>query len=58
MGISKKTSISSLVTVFLISTLLSGCASKQAQCDDLLNALSYGAWSQSDSDWYDANCRG
>jgi len=58
MGISKKRSISSLIAVFVISTLISGCTSKQAQCDELLNALSYGTWSESDSDWYDANCRG
>jgi hypothetical protein len=58
MGISKRRSISSLIAVFVISTLLSGCTGKQAQCDDLLNALSYGPWSQSDSDWFDKNCRG
>ena len=36
--------------------LLTSCGNG-AKCDDLLNALTYGAWSQEDSDWYDANCR-
>ena len=36
--------------------LLTSCGNG-AKCDDLLNALTYGAWSESDSEWYDANCR-
>jgi len=45
------------LSIVLAGTLLTGCSSTQDKCDDLLNVLSYGAWSDSDSDWYDANCR-
>ena len=50
--------ISSIALSFVVAgSLLTGCSNTQAKCDDLLNALGYGAWSDSDSDWYDANCR-
>jgi len=45
------------LSIVVTGTLLTGCGGTQAKCDDLLNALGYGAWSESDSDWYDANCR-
>ena len=45
------------LSIVVAGSLLTGCSSTQDKCDDLLNVLSYGAWSESDSDWYDANCR-
>uniref|UniRef100_UPI0040493CCB hypothetical protein n=1 Tax=Candidatus Planktophila sp. TaxID=2175601 RepID=UPI0040493CCB len=44
-------------SVLVLTSLMAGCSSTEAKCDDLLNALGYGSWSKSDSDWYDANCR-
>ena len=44
-------------SVLLLTSVVTGCSNNQAKCDDLLNALTYGMWSESDSAWYDANCR-
>jgi len=49
--------MSMFTSVVVLSSLMTGCSSTQGKCDDLLNALGYGAWSDSDSNWYDANCR-
>jgi hypothetical protein len=43
--------------MFLLSSMLSGCGGKQAKCEKLIDLLAYGFWSESDSQWYDANCR-
>lgn len=48
--------LATALSLVLAGSLLTSCGNG-AKCDDLLNALSYGAWSESDSDWYDANCR-
>ena len=57
MGVSRVKGLSVALSLILAGTLLTGCSSTQAKCDDLLNVLSFGAWSESDSEWYDANCR-
>lgn len=44
-------------SMFLLSSMLSGCGGKQAKCEKLIDLLAYGFWSESDSQWYDANCR-
>ena len=49
--------LSVALSLVMATTLMTGCSSTQAKCDDLLNVLSFGAWSESDSEWYDANCR-
>ena len=49
--------MSVLSSLIVLSTMMTGCSNTQAKCDDLLNVLSYGMWSESDSAWYDANCR-
>ena len=48
--------LATLLSVVAATSLLTSCGNG-AKCDDLLNSLTYGAWSESDSDWYDANCR-
>jgi hypothetical protein len=57
MGVSRVKALSVALSLVLAGTLLTGCSSTQAKCDDLLDVLSFGAWSESDSEWYDANCR-
>jgi predicted small secreted protein len=57
MGVSRVKAVSVALSLVVAGTLLTGCSSTRGKCDDLLNALSFGAWSESDSDWYDANCR-
>ena len=49
--------LSLVLSLVMATTLMTSCSYTQAKCDDLLNVLSYGPWSESDSDWYDANCR-
>jgi hypothetical protein len=44
-------------SMILLSSLLTGCGGKQAKCDKLIDLLQYGFWSESDSQWYEANCR-
>lgn len=53
----KLKAVSVLSSLIVLSTMMTGCSNTQAKCDDLLNVLSYGMWSESDSAWYDANCR-
>ena len=57
MGVSRVKGLSVALSLVVAGTLLTGCSNTQAKCDDLLNVLSFGAWSESDSEWYDANCR-
>ena len=57
MKFSRVKALSVALSFVVASTLMTGCSNTQAKCDDLLNALSFGAWSESDSEWYDANCR-
>jgi hypothetical protein len=57
MGVSRVKALSVALSLVVAGTLLTGCSSTQAKCDDLLDVLSFGAWSESDSEWYDANCR-
>ena len=57
MGVSRVKGLSVALSLVVAGTLLTGCSSTQAKCDELLNVLSFGAWSESDSEWYDANCR-
>jgi hypothetical protein len=57
MGVSRVKGLSVALSLVVAGTLLTGCSSTQAKCDDLLDVLSFGAWSESDSEWYDANCR-
>jgi len=49
--------MSIFASVLVLTSVVTGCSNTQAKCDDLLNVLSYGMWSESDSAWYDANCR-
>lgn len=44
-------------SMILLSSMLTGCGGKQAKCDKLIDRLAYAPWSESDSQWYDANCR-
>lgn len=57
MGVSRVKALSAVLSLVVAGTLLTGCSNTQAKCDDLLDVLSFGAWSESDSEWYDANCR-
>ena len=57
MGVSRVKGLSVALSLVVAGTLLTGCSNTQAKCDDLLDVLSFGAWSESDSEWYDANCR-
>jgi hypothetical protein len=57
MGVSRVKGLSVVLSLVVAGTLLTGCSNTQAKCDDLLDVLSFGAWSESDSEWYDANCR-
>jgi len=57
MNKAKLKAVSVLSSLIVLSTTMTGCSNTQAKCDDLLNVLSYGMWSESDSAWYDANCR-
>jgi hypothetical protein len=57
MNKTKLKAVSVLSSLIVLSTMMTGCSNTQAKCDDLLNALTYGMWSESDSAWYDANCR-
>ena len=57
MGVSRVKALSVALSLVVAGTLLTGCSDTQAKCDDLLDVLSFGAWSESDSEWYDANCR-
>ena len=57
MGLSRVKGLSVALSLVVAGTLLTGCSNTQAKCDELLNVLSFGAWSESDSEWYDANCR-
>ena len=57
MNKTKLKAVSVLSSLIVLSTMMTGCSNTQAKCDDLLNVLSYGMWSESDSAWYDANCR-
>lgn len=57
MNKTKLKAMSVLSSLIVLSTMMTGCSNTQAKCDDLLNVLSYGMWSESDSAWYDANCR-
>ena len=57
MKITKLKFMSIFSSLLVLSSLMTGCSNKQAKCDDLLNALGYGSWNESDSNWYDANCR-
>jgi hypothetical protein len=57
MGVSRVRALSVALSLVVAGTLLTGCSNTQAKCDDLLDVLSFGAWSESDSEWYDANCR-
>jgi hypothetical protein len=57
MGVSRVKALSVALSLLVAGTLLTGCSNTQAKCDDLLDVLSFGAWSESDSEWYDANCR-
>lgn len=56
MNKTKLKAVSVLSSLIVLSTMMTGCSNTQAKCDDLLNVLSYGMWSESDSAWYDANC--
>lgn len=57
MNKTKLKAVSVLSSLIVLSTMMTGCSNTQAKCDDLLNVLSYGMWSESDSAWYDANCK-
>ena len=57
MGVTRVKALSVALSLIVAGTLLTGCSNTQAKCDDLLDVLSFGAWSESDSEWYDANCR-
>jgi hypothetical protein len=57
MGVSRAKGLSVALSLVVAGTLLTGCSNTPAKCDELLNVLSFGAWSESDSEWYDANCR-
>jgi hypothetical protein len=57
MGVSRVKGLSVALSLVVAGSLLTGCSNTQAKCDDLLDVLSFGAWSESDSEWYDANCR-
>ena len=57
MGVSRVKAVSVALSLVVSGTLLTGCSSTQAKCDELLNVLSFGLWSESQSEWYDANCR-
>jgi len=57
MNKTKLKAMSVLSSLIVLSIMMTGCSNTQAKCDDLLNVLSYGMWSESDSAWYDANCR-
>ena len=57
MRVTRVKAVSVALTLVVAGTLLTGCSNTQAKCDDLLDVLSFGAWSESDSEWYDANCR-
>ena len=48
--------LSVALSLVVAGTLLTGCSNTQAKCDELLNLLTFGPWSESDSEWYDANC--
>lgn len=47
--------LASILAAVVAGSLLSSCGNS-ARCDELLNSLSYGFWSDSDSEWYYANC--
>jgi hypothetical protein len=57
MRVTRVKAVSVALSLVVAGTLLTGCSNTQAKCDDLLDVLSFGAWSESDSEWYDANCR-
>lgn len=57
MRVTRVKAVSAALSLVVAGTLLTGCSNTQAKCDDLLDVLSFGAWSESDSEWYDANCR-
>jgi hypothetical protein len=57
MRVTRVKALSVALSLVVAGTLLTGCSNTQAKCDDLLDVLSFGAWSESDSEWYDANCR-
>jgi hypothetical protein len=57
MRVTRFKAVSVALSLVVAGTLLTGCSNTQAKCDDLLDVLSFGAWSESDSEWYDANCR-
>ena len=57
MRVTRVKAVSVALSLIVAGTLLTGCSNTQAKCDDLLDVLSFGAWSESDSEWYDANCR-
>ena len=57
MRVTRVKALSVALSLIVAGTLLTGCSNTQAKCDDLLDVLSFGAWSEADSEWYDANCR-
>lgn len=57
MRVTRVKALSVALSLVVAGTLMTGCSNTQAKCDDLLDVLSFGAWSESDSEWYDANCR-
>ena len=57
MRVTRVKALTLALSLVVAGTLLTGCSNTQAKCDDLLDVLSFGAWSESDSEWYDANCR-
>ena len=57
MRVTRVKAVSVALSLVVAGALLTGCSNTQAKCDDLLDVLSFGAWSESDSEWYDANCR-
>jgi hypothetical protein len=57
MKVTRVKTLSMAFSLVVAGSLLTGCSNTQAKCDDLLNSLRYGAWSDSDDAWYDANCR-
>lgn len=48
--------LATALSLVVAGSLLTSCGNS-ARCDELLNLLAYGPWSESDSEWYDANCR-
>ena len=48
--------LSVVTSLILMCSLVTGCSNTKSRCDDLLEALSYGPWSSSDNEWFDANC--